>query len=141
MPRPRKQGSNDDILALLSPERRAAILDEAVGAHTRTLVARHQGGTFADLVDALRVDFNVHGVISTGAVQDQAQFGPGGAWGLRLALNLDFRLWQGLFARAATFYERFELSFNGMPQPGRGPIEGGAADQFYGGILSVGYAY
>jgi hypothetical protein len=90
---------------------------------------------------ALRVDFNIHGVISTGAVQDPSQFGPGDAWGLRLALSLDFRVWQGLFVRASGFYERFGLSFNGMPQPGKGPIAGGAADQYYGGLLSVGYAY
>ena len=52
MPRPSKS-STDDILSLLTPERRAAVLAEALGAQVRGIVQQHQGGTFGGLIDAL----------------------------------------------------------------------------------------
>ena len=45
--------SSNDILSLLSPERRAEILNEVLGTEVRSLVDRLQGSTFGGLVAAL----------------------------------------------------------------------------------------
>ncbi len=56
MPRPRKNadGNTGDILSLLSPARRQAVLEEAIGEQAREIVSRNAGGTLGALVNALR---------------------------------------------------------------------------------------
>jgi hypothetical protein len=65
MPRPRKNSS--DLLSLLSPDRRRAILAEALGAHVRSIFGRHQRSSLGALVEALRRDAR-WGAIQTIAV-------------------------------------------------------------------------
>ena len=43
-----------DILSLLSPERRAELMAEILGAEVRALLERHMASTFGGLVDGLR---------------------------------------------------------------------------------------
>lgn len=52
--RKRNGGFNDDLLSLLSPARQREILQEALGAQARAIVAHHRGGTFGALFDALK---------------------------------------------------------------------------------------
>ena len=89
---------------------------------------------------------NFHILLDTGSIQTPAEWGPGGGYGLRVNAGLEFRIWQGLFARAAGHVEHFGLSFNppGMHRtmpPCPCGTTGAASDNFYGGVLSVGYAY
>lgn len=45
--------TSDDILSLLTPQRRQELLGEVLGGELRNIVAAHQGGTFGALVEAL----------------------------------------------------------------------------------------
>jgi hypothetical protein len=59
MARPKKSNSENvsaDILEFLTPERRRAVLDEAVGSKVRDLFGRHQSATLGELVSALTGD-------------------------------------------------------------------------------------
>jgi hypothetical protein len=48
--------ASDEILAALPPERRQEILEEAIGARLRTIIADHQEQTFGALFEALKSD-------------------------------------------------------------------------------------
>ncbi len=91
---------------------------------------------------AVLFNFNFHGVLDTGAIQTQAEYGPGGAYGIRLALGAESNPWRGLTLRVSGFYERFGLSFNGSgtPAPAK-TANGGAADQYYGAIITAGWVF
>lgn len=58
MAKARKSTSSggNDILALLSPERRKQVLDEVAGARLRGLFEQYQGSSWGELVAALRSD-------------------------------------------------------------------------------------
>ena len=68
MPRAKKNG--EDILSLLSAERRRAIVDEALGSRVRSIFARHQRSSFGQLIDSLRGDkqWDLLKTVSVGAV-------------------------------------------------------------------------
>ena len=91
---------------------------------------------------ALFALFNLHLLLDGGPIQSAAEFGPGGGYGIRLSLGGDVMIYKGLFARLSAFYEQFGLSFNqsSVPPPAKTTI-GGATDQYYGGLLGVGFAF
>jgi hypothetical protein len=82
--------------------------------------------------------FNIHAVLDSGSVQTTAELGPGSAFGFRVHLWLEGRIWRGLTARLAAFYEQFGLGFDAPPAT---KMASSATDQYYGGILSIGYVY
>jgi hypothetical protein len=77
MPRGKKNG--EDILSLLSADRRQAILDEALGARVRSILARHHRSSFGQLVEALRGDkrWDLLRTVSVGAVLRASAAGRG----------------------------------------------------------------
>ena len=52
----RQKVTTDDVLELLSPERRQEILVEAMGARVRGMLLRGRGATLGNLVEGLRKD-------------------------------------------------------------------------------------
>jgi hypothetical protein len=83
--------------------------------------------------------FNYHLVLAAGSVSDIAtEYGPTAVIGLRFAGGLDFFVYKGLKLGLDGYYERFGLKFvpgNTMPAK----QAGAATDQYFGGILTVGY--
>jgi hypothetical protein len=69
--------------------------------------------------------------------------GPASVIGLRPAGGLDFFVYRGLKISVSGFYERYELTFQGSSpppaKPGNGEIAQSAVDQYFGGVLSIGY--
>lgn len=104
----------------------------SLGLGTRVPLTRHV---------ALLAGFHFHILLSAGAIADpETEFGPVGGYGLRARLGVEARVWRGLTLRLLGSYERFGLSFTGAGAP-RKPTSGGAADQFVGGVLAVGWVY
>lgn len=96
---------------------------------------------------SLYVDGNLLLPIDTGSIHTADEWGPGSAFGVRVDAGVDLRLWKGLFARLGAQVEYYAISFNQPPAmhnlmpPCPCGTTGGAADVYYSGILSVGYAY
>jgi hypothetical protein len=91
---------------------------------------------------ALFALLNVHVLVDAGPIQSATEFGPGGGYGIRFSLGGDVKIWKGLYGRLSAFYEQFGISFNhsSVPPPAK-TTTGGATDQYYGGLLSVGYSF
>lgn len=113
---------------------------------------------------ALLVDFHYHVMLDYGDIQtrfidfDQLYggYGPvGGGYGLRVGFTPVEFVWKGLTARLSGYYETFAMSFD-LANPDKGNplppgdreaeaasrhIAQGATDQYFGGILQVGYQY
>lgn len=85
---------------------------------------------------AVLVNFHYHLLLDTGAIHTASEYGPGGGWGIRVLAGVEVLPWRGLVLRLAGFYEHFGLSFDHPPTP-----TGGATDQYYGGLLGIGYVY
>ncbi|MBL9040075.1 MAG: hypothetical protein JNM83_00650 [Myxococcales bacterium] len=94
---------------------------------------------------------------STGPVPDiygNGGFGPASGWGLRASLTvLEAMLWKGLTVRLSGYYETFRYTFDlgktlssqtpGDVATGRDArhLASGASDNYFGGIIQVGYQY
>ena len=92
---------------------------------------------------------------STAALYGNGGYGPAsGGFGLRAMFTpIEAMVWKGLTVRLQGFYELFKYSFSlgdslaSMPAGDRKPDQGarhiaaGATDNYFGGILQVGYQY
>jgi hypothetical protein len=83
--------------------------------------------------------FNYHLVLESGAISDiTTEYGPTATIGLRFSGGLDFFVYKGLRLGLTGYYERFSLKFvpgNTMPAK----QANAATDQYFGGIITVGY--
>jgi hypothetical protein len=85
---------------------------------------------------------NYHVVLATGPISDRAtEYGDANALGLRGSGGIDFYVYRGLKVGAMGFYERFALSFgtNGVKQMQATTKVNSGIDQYFGGIITVGY--
>ena len=115
----------------------------------------------------LLVGFNFHAMLGFGEIatrfQDESSeaalfgnggYGPASGFGLRATFSpLEAMIWKGLTVRLTGFYELFKYSFSlgeslGQMPPGyRKPDQGarhlapGATDNYFGGMVQVGYQY
>jgi hypothetical protein len=115
----------------------------------------------------LLVGFNFHAMVGFGEIgtrfQDESTeaalfgnggYGPASGFGLRATFTpLEAMVWKGLTIRLSGFYELFKYGFSlgddlaRAPAGDRKPDQGarhlapGATDNFFGGILQVGYQY
>ena len=89
--------------------------------------------------------FDYHYVINPGPVASIDEYGPATAFGVRVRGGLDFFVWRGLKLGVIAFYERMQLSFLGSNppplKPGNGEVASSAVDQYFSGILALGYVY
>jgi hypothetical protein len=82
--------------------------------------------------------FSYEYVPDAGHIEDAAEYGYADAWGLHLRGGVDIFVWHGLKAGVGAYWERFALSFtHAAPQPFK--IASSAVDQFYGGLITIGY--
>jgi hypothetical protein len=83
--------------------------------------------------------FNYHLVLGSGPISDVgSEYGPVATVGLKFGGGLDFLVWRGLKVSIAGFYERFNLKFvPGSTMPAKQATA--AVDQYFGGVVSVGY--
>jgi hypothetical protein len=82
--------------------------------------------------------FNYHVVFNSGTIQDPAtEYGAANTFGLRIGGGLTFFVYKGLNIGGSAYYERFKLTFTGAGMPAKQANSG--TDQYFGGILSIGY--
>lgn len=103
-----------------------------------------QGRVHPTSWSTVHLAFNYHYVPDAGPVEDWVRYGLADTFGLRLRAGLEIApLFRkagpaaGLRVGASAYWERFGMSFVGTP--GRGRLASNAVDQFYGGVLTVGY--
>jgi outer membrane biosynthesis protein TonB len=91
----------------------------------------------------LWVSFQYHLVLDAGPVVTAAEYGPATVNGYRPAGGLEFFVYRGLKISVSGFYERYELTFVGSDpppaKPGNGQLAQSAVDQYFGGVLTLGY--
>jgi hypothetical protein len=85
----------------------------------------------------LTLKFVYHAVTDSGPIQSREEFGLAAAGGFRFSGGLDFLVWRGLRLGAKGFYERFNMRFG--YDPDRVRIADTATDEYYGGVLVIGY--
>jgi hypothetical protein len=84
--------------------------------------------------------FDYHAVLDVGAIADAGtEYGATSAYGFRVRGGLDFLVWKGLKVGAEAYYERFSLTFNPASMPAPAKIANSAVDQYFGGVILVGY--
>jgi hypothetical protein len=88
---------------------------------------------------ALFAQFTYHAVFNAGSVQDNLEFGSGPVYGLRAGGGLDFLVWHGLKVGALGYYERYVIAFTGAGSPQK--VASSAVDQYFGGVLVIGYVF
>ncbi|MDB4966891.1 MAG: hypothetical protein JWN44_2580 [Myxococcales bacterium] len=83
--------------------------------------------------------FDYHIVFDSGPIADLAtEYGPTKSFGVRVRGGLDFFVYKGLKLGAEGYYERFSLKFDpGAAMPAK--VANGGTDQYFGGIIVVGY--
>jgi hypothetical protein len=80
-----------------------------------------------------------HVVFNAGSVQTPEEFGPGSTYGLRAGGGFDFLVWRGLKIGALGYYERYVIAFTGADSPTK--VASSAVDQYFGGVLVIGYIF
>jgi hypothetical protein len=87
----------------------------------------------------LRATFDYHLVLAAGAITDiTTEYGGASIYGLRFTGGLDFIVYKGLKLGLEGYYERFNLKFvPGSTMPAH--QAGAAVDQYFGGVITVGY--
>jgi hypothetical protein len=88
---------------------------------------------------SLFAHFTYHVVFNGGPVQGSDEFGPGSVYGLRAGGGLDFLVYRGLKIGAVGYYERYVLAFSGDGAPVK--VASSAVDQYFGGVLLIGYVF
>jgi hypothetical protein len=83
--------------------------------------------------------FNYHAVTDAGSVGAADEFGKPSTFGLRAQGGLDFFVWRGLKVGVLGYYERFQLGFSNGAEPAPAKLATSAVDQYFGGILLLGY--
>jgi hypothetical protein len=110
---------------------------------------------FASLGVALRLHFaewasiyagfNYLVVTSSGPATQADEYGPARTFGIRFGGGLDFFAYKGLKLGVTGFYERYQLLFLGSDPPpalpGMNNVAENAVDQYFGGLVVVGYVY
>ena len=86
----------------------------------------------------LWVKFVYHAVTDTGPIQYPENYGLAAAYGFRFSGGIDFLAYKGLRIGALGMYERFAIIFGYDPSH-RVKIADGATDEYYGGMLLLGY--
>jgi TolB-like protein len=86
----------------------------------------------------LWVRFGYLAITDTGPIQARDQYGLSAAYGLRFSGGLDFLVYKGLRLGALGFYERYKIVFGYDPN-NRAKVADGATDEYYGGMLLLGY--
>ncbi len=83
--------------------------------------------------------FDYHVVFDSGAIADTAtEYGPASTFGIRVRGGLDFLVYKGFKVGAEGMYERFSLTFNPLTS-GVAKIANSGTDQYFGGVIVVGY--
>jgi len=84
--------------------------------------------------------FDYHFVFDSGPIADVgAEYGPANTFGVRVRGGLDFLVYKGLKIGAEGLYERFSLTFNPTATTTPAKIANSGTDQYFGGIIVVGY--
>ena len=83
--------------------------------------------------------FSYEYVPDAGHIEDAVEYGYANTWGLHLRGGVDVYLWRGLKVGVGAYWERFALSFT-HAQPTPFKMAGNATDNYYGGMITVGYA-
>jgi hypothetical protein len=82
--------------------------------------------------------FSYEYVPDAGHIEDAAEYGYASTWGMHLRGGVDIYVYRGLKVGAGAYWERFALSFNhATPTPFK--TANSAVDNYYGGIITVGY--
>ena len=93
----------------------------------------------------LWLGFNYHYVLDAGPVVTNDEYGPAQVFGFRVQGGLEFLVYKGLKLGLGGFYERYDLTFLGSDppplKPGSGELAQRGADQYFGGLLIVGYVF
>jgi hypothetical protein len=90
---------------------------------------------------SLWAQFTYHVVFDAGSVQTDSEYGPGSKYGIRVAGGLDFFVWRGLKVGALGSYERYVLGFSGTGVVPPMKVASSAIDQYFGGVIVIGYVY
>ena len=84
--------------------------------------------------------FDYHVVFDSGPIADVgAEYGPTKTFGIRVRGGLDFLVYKGLKIGAEGMYERFSLTFNPSAASAPAKIANSGTDQYFGGVIVVGY--
>ncbi|MCU1283056.1 MAG: hypothetical protein JWM53_6602 [bacterium] len=84
--------------------------------------------------------FDYHVVFDSGPIADvAAEYGPTKTFGIRVRGGLDFLVYKGLKIGVEGLYERFSLTFNPAAANPPAKVANGGSDQYFGGVIVVGY--
>jgi hypothetical protein len=84
--------------------------------------------------------FDYHVVFDSGPIADvAAEYGPTKAFGIRVRGGLDFLVYKGFKIGAEGMYERFSLTFNPGAASMPAKVANSGTDQYFGGVIVVGY--
>lgn len=84
--------------------------------------------------------FDYHLVFDPGPIADvAAEYGPAKTYGIRVRGGLDFLVYKGLKLGLEGLYERFSLTFNPTAATPPAKIANSGSDQYFGGVIVVGY--
>lgn len=84
--------------------------------------------------------FDYHVVFDPGPIADlAAEYGPASTFGIRVRGGLDFLVYKGFKVGAEGLYERFSLTFNPSSAVTPAKIANSGTDQYFGGVIVVGY--
>ena len=84
--------------------------------------------------------FDYHLVFDPGPIADAAaEYGPTKTFGIRVRGGLDFLVYKGFKIGAEGLYERFSLTFNPTAATAPAKIANSGTDQYFGGVIVVGY--
>jgi hypothetical protein len=88
---------------------------------------------------------NYNAILDAGAAVTGDEYGPAQSFGIKVHGGLEFLVYKGLKLGVAGFYERYQLTFLGSDppplKPGMGELAQAAVDQYFGGLLIVGYVF
>lgn len=89
------------------------------------------------------VDYKI--VTTAGPATSADGYGPASSFGIRVQGGLDFFVYKGIKLALVGYYDRYQLGFVGSDpppaKPGNGEIAVRAIDQYFGGLLAVGYVF
>ena len=84
--------------------------------------------------------FDYHIVFDPGPIADATtEYGPTKTFGIRVRGGLDFLVYKGFKLGVEGLYERFSLTFNPTATPAPGKVANSGTDQYFGGVIVVGY--
>ncbi len=88
----------------------------------------------------LHAKFVYHVITNFGPIEAPSEYGLAAGYGLRFSGGIDFLVWKGLRVGAQGFYEHFAIQF-GYDRNNEAKIADTASDEYYGGMLILGYVY